>query len=58
MFADTDSRDYVEQRCRDFAATVWNEALDRAVEQIHKADNYRDAAVRINKLKIKPPMPV
>jgi len=49
----TDPRDYVERCCKQFAAKVWNEAVDRAAEQVHNADNYRDAAVRIYNMKIK-----
>lgn len=48
----TDPRDYIEHRCRDLATEVWNEALDRAVEQVHLSDSYRDATCRIEELKI------
>lgn len=52
MAADTDPREYIRRFCEDFAAKVWNEALDRAAEEVNVADNYRDALVRILNMKI------
>jgi len=49
---DMDPREYIEQRCRDLAIKVWNEALDRALEQVYQADNCCDAAYRVRELKI------
>lgn len=53
MMSDSETpQRYIERSCRDFAAKVWNEALSRAIERVHQADNYRDAAVRIEEMKI------